>query len=259
MNLLKRRLLKGAIISLLFAVGSANAALINRGGGMIYDSDLNITWLQDANYIQTSGFDTDGLVNWATANSWATNLSFGGYTDWRLPTVSPVDGTNAFNIGFSFNGTTDRGFNNTSSRSELAYMFYNNLANISFFSPSGLGSQSGPNDFKSSFVDGLSGETYSFENVGLSYWTGVANNPFNNAAFGFNFRNFNSIPTGEQQLHGLFSGLSVWAVRDGDVAHTLVNDPDPTGPSTSVPEPGTLGMIAFSLFGLIAARRQAMA
>ena len=29
-------------------VETANSALIDRGGGLIYDTDLDITWLQDA-------------------------------------------------------------------------------------------------------------------------------------------------------------------------------------------------------------------
>jgi len=29
-------------------VGISNATLIDRGGGLIYDTDLDITWLQDA-------------------------------------------------------------------------------------------------------------------------------------------------------------------------------------------------------------------
>jgi hypothetical protein len=35
--------------------GVASAALVNRGGGLIYDSTLNIIWLQDANYAGPSG------------------------------------------------------------------------------------------------------------------------------------------------------------------------------------------------------------
>lgn len=65
---------------------SAYAALIDRGGGMIYDTDLNITWLQDANYAMTSGYDADGLMNWNEAMTWASSLYYGGYDDWRLPT-----------------------------------------------------------------------------------------------------------------------------------------------------------------------------
>ncbi len=30
--------------------GAAQATLIDRGSGLIYDDELNITWLQDANY-----------------------------------------------------------------------------------------------------------------------------------------------------------------------------------------------------------------
>lgn len=70
---------------------SAHAALIDRGGGMIYSTDLNITWLQDANYARTSGYDADGLMNWNGAMTWAANLSYGGYDDWRLPTHLTVD------------------------------------------------------------------------------------------------------------------------------------------------------------------------
>ena len=54
------------------AVAPAGAALIDRGafndgfGGsvhLIYDTDLNITWLGDANFAQTSGVDADGKMN----------------------------------------------------------------------------------------------------------------------------------------------------------------------------------------------------
>jgi len=45
--------------------GAAQATLIDRGGGLIYDDVLNITWLQDANYAMTSGYDADGRMNWA--------------------------------------------------------------------------------------------------------------------------------------------------------------------------------------------------
>ena len=43
---------------------------------MIYDTDLNVTWLADANYAQTRGFDADGRMIWTTATTWATNLSY---------------------------------------------------------------------------------------------------------------------------------------------------------------------------------------
>jgi len=40
----------------------AEATLFDQGGGLIYDTDLNITWLQDANYAMTSGYDADGRM-----------------------------------------------------------------------------------------------------------------------------------------------------------------------------------------------------
>ena len=73
---------------------STHATLINRGGGMIYSTDLNITWLQNANYPLTSGYDADGFMTWNEAMTWAANLSYGGYEDWRLPTFDP-DNPNA--------------------------------------------------------------------------------------------------------------------------------------------------------------------
>jgi N-acetylneuraminic acid mutarotase len=63
----------------------SHSALVDYGGGMIYDTDLDITWLQDANYAKTSGYDEDGLMTWEEAKTWAENLTFGGFNDWRLP------------------------------------------------------------------------------------------------------------------------------------------------------------------------------
>jgi hypothetical protein len=97
------------------------AALFDRGGGMIYDSDLNITWLQDWN--------VNGLMLWDQANSWAEGLTVGGFTDWRLPVAAD---------------TWCQGYG---CASELAHMFYDvfggtsgksvlsgaNTANLSMF------------------------------------------------------------------------------------------------------------------------------
>ena len=39
-----------ALVGLSLITLSANAALYDRGNGLIYDDVLDITWLQDANY-----------------------------------------------------------------------------------------------------------------------------------------------------------------------------------------------------------------
>ncbi|WP_292450681.1 PEP-CTERM sorting domain-containing protein [Methylibium sp.] len=81
---------------------TAQAALFDRGGGMIYDSSQNITWLQDGNYAATSGYvatewygdsypygDSNplppGYMSFWTQVQWADSLTVGGYTDWRTP------------------------------------------------------------------------------------------------------------------------------------------------------------------------------
>lgn len=68
----------------LMIAGTAQAALQDRdldGDTVVdafYDTDLDITWLRDAN--------VNGLMYWDTAVAWADGFSFAGYDDWRLPT-----------------------------------------------------------------------------------------------------------------------------------------------------------------------------
>ncbi len=54
---------------------------------MIYDADLNITWLQDAIYAHTSCYDlvihigvidNGGLLSWYEEVAWADQLVYGG-------------------------------------------------------------------------------------------------------------------------------------------------------------------------------------
>ena len=68
-----------ALVTFIVALSnSASASLFDRGNGLIYDDDLNITWLQNANYAGVT-------MTWDEANTWAGNLIFQGYDDWRLP------------------------------------------------------------------------------------------------------------------------------------------------------------------------------
>lgn len=41
---------------------TAHAALVDRGGGMVYDTTRNITWLADMNYARTSGYSGAGVA-----------------------------------------------------------------------------------------------------------------------------------------------------------------------------------------------------
>ena len=66
---------------LISASGAANAALVERLGGLAYyDTDADLTWLADANYAFTSGYDADGRMTLADANAWVANLNIAGVT-----------------------------------------------------------------------------------------------------------------------------------------------------------------------------------
>ena len=100
---------------------SPHAALIDMGDGTIYDTDIQLTWLKDANYADTTGYDDAlygvdrwGRMQWADAVLWADNLSFAGFDNWRLPTALNQDGTGPC-VGLNCIG------------SEMGHMYYTEL------------------------------------------------------------------------------------------------------------------------------------
>src|SRR3954470_23372845 len=74
---------------------------IDRGFGLIYDSERDITWLQDVNYAQTVRHSRDGQMTWPEAMGWVQSLNYRGIRGWRLPNArnrdgsGPVTGSNA--------------------------------------------------------------------------------------------------------------------------------------------------------------------
>lgn len=96
-----------------------------------YDPDLDITWLADANYSQTSGFDSDGLMKWDQALLWAEGLDpYGsGITGWRLPTTLQPDPSCGWQSPWASSGPGCAG-------SEMGHLFYrelNGVAGVSVF------------------------------------------------------------------------------------------------------------------------------
>ena len=233
-----------ALLAGLSLSGAAQATLIDRGGGLIYDTGLNITLLQNANLGATDLFgvstDSGSLMNWFQANQWigAMNTAdYLGYSDWRLPTTAPINGS-TFNYNFSFNGTTDVGYNVSapgtayagSTGSEMAYLFYNDLGNKAYYDTSG--------NPQAGFGVTNAGP---FQNLQSNpYWSGTEFAAYSNNAWIFNPNDGRQDST--YKLHDAYA----WAVRPGDVA------PAPN----SVPEPGTLGLFAIGLLGLGLARRR---
>ena len=59
--------------------------LIDRGHGLLYDVERDLTWLQDTNYARTTGRCADGQLTWDDAKTWVAGLKYRGIKGWRLP------------------------------------------------------------------------------------------------------------------------------------------------------------------------------
>ncbi len=206
----------------------AQAALFDRGGGMIYDSELNITWLQNWNQAAGSSYDTfvpgSGLMDWDTANTWANNLVYGSYSDWRLPTI--VD-TGAAGCDFSRAGGTDCGYNvqtksGATVYSEMAHLYYVTLGNKAYCPPGDASCSTAQPGW------GLM-NTGPFTNVQSdAYWSGTGYAPYPGYAWLF------GTGDGAQGSYVNYVALYAVAVRPGDVV-------------SSVPEPQSYLMMLLGL------------
>ena len=132
-----------SLAAALITAGTAHADLHDRGGGLLYDDVLDVTWLQDANYAKTSGQHSTGRMSYAEASKWLSTLVYHDsvrnvdHRGWRLPKVEPVKG-DVFNHQFRLDGTTDEGYNITSPRSEFSHMYYVNLGLDGWWTKDGL-------------------------------------------------------------------------------------------------------------------------
>lgn len=225
---------------------SAQAALVGRdingvavagssaSAVFLYDTDLNITWLRNANAGAGSSVDdgfstTDGLMTWGNANNWAKTLTVGSYSNWRLPTV--LD-TGAPGCDFSYSGGTDCGYDVQTATSEMAHLYCVSLGNA--YCPSG--------DAICGAVEQLGWDltsTGNFQNLQpYFYWSGTEYAPRLDFAW-----TFNSIYGFQVDIDKRNRFLAM-AVRPGDVA------------VAQVPEPGTLLLAALALAGMGIVRRR---
>ena len=180
-------------LMVLFSVlsGSAHAGLIiyNYGPGFVYDAAYDITWLMNANYVETTGYDdllygsdTGGKLTWYDAVDWVSNLSIYDtqnnmvFDNFRLPTF---DG----NYGFHSDGIG----------SEFAHLYYTELGNIL------------------DYVEGMENQGPFFNIAEGTYWSGVtySENTDYVGIFTINWGNH----TYNEKLDKTY----VWPVMDGDI------------------------------------------
>ena len=233
------KFLAAAAATLVLAT-TAHAALVGRdingvavagsnvGAVFLYDTDLNITWLRNANAGAGSSFDdgfstTDGRMTWVNANSCANALTVGSYSGWRLPTTRQPDAacSGQFNSGVTF-GIASTGFNCTGS--EMGHLWYTELGNVGKLPISNTGN----------FLNLL--PNY--------YWSETVYAPDRNLPWFFDasvgFQLFSTL-VGKRDTNHL-----AMAVRPGDVL-AVVNQ---------VPEPGTLLLATLALAGMGVIRRR---
>jgi hypothetical protein len=175
-----------AALAALCMTGGAEAALVERLGGKAYYDDVaNLTWLQDANYAKTSGYDADGAMPWEQANTWVGSLNIDGVTGWRLP-GGPMLGTH---------------WNQTAS--EMGNLFYNVLGGTA----------------ETSLTLTHNANYNLFKNVQPTYyWSGVEIVPSDDPGYAWVFDFYWGFQAGGRKNDDHF----VWAVRSGDVGASPV-------------------------------------
>jgi hypothetical protein len=145
-----RRPVLVALLTLLLGFSSlARAALIDNGGGLIYDTDRNITW----------HVPNLGQMTWSQAVSWAAGLSVSNanvsnVTGWRLPSALNQDGTSPC-MDYECSG------------SEMGHLYYTELGNAPY----------GPLGNKGPFANLQEG----------NYWTALEWASFSGNAWAFGF------------------------------------------------------------------------
>jgi hypothetical protein len=200
--------LLGALSASIFVFLSTapSAALVDNGGGLIYDDVLDITWAQP-----------DVSRTWDDSNAWASGLTLGGVSGWRLPYISVAAGAGPFNDSPV---ECDTATEVACRDNELGYMFYHNLSGT-------LGQSIPPN--------GDPDVLALFPTLQpVWYWSGTELGSVGDSGFAFNF--------GDQLSDGQVPNFYSWAVHAGNVG--------------AVPVPAAVWLFGSGLIGLLGLARR---
>lgn len=193
---------------------SLNGAAYN----IIYDTTINITWLDYTNKSNT----------WSNQVDWAENLELTfdsvTYNDWRLPET--IDGEHLI----SYDGTTTAGWNITSS--ELGHLFYEELNNLARIDTDGdIQEGSGL----------LNTDPFNYL-IGAHYWSGTEYGDLTEPGNAWRF----SFVDGGQYISSQGADFPyALAVHEGRLGHDTI----------PAPEPLTAVLLGSGFFGMVLSGR----
>jgi PEP-CTERM motif len=232
-----------------------------------YDTDLNISWLADANVIidPVAGINHyNGLVNFNDAVFYTNLLNINGLyglSGWRLPKLTAADQTAAGELdcrGLTYQGGAC-GYNVDPGSSEIAHLFHTTLGNVAIFPPDSLTNP----DWQTPIQAGLR-NSGPFKNYGgldqnkypspflwtPNYW--MSNSALRNRVWGleiyaggqFAYPVFRYKTPIVSEANKVYTENLIWLVHDGDIG-------------TPVPEPTTAALTLLGLGALaLRARRR---
>lgn len=202
-----------------------------------YDTILDITWLADANYAQTSGYHPTGRMTWDESLEfidWLNANQYLGVTTWRLPFVFDVNNDGCPGLTRLDRLGADCGYNThlNDFRAEMSTLFYETLGNPGFYDPGTLEQLPqgeygllDPGPFVNLDPDRL-------------YWYGQENVANTLQAWYF------GMPSGGQGPRGKASLEPAWPVLDGDINLAVI----------PIPAAGWLFLSALGLVGWVRRR-----